>query len=543
METKSSFWLTAEHGYFEYHDPALYGVSEKTIDLATFPYDINGRNSGTIAMNGLITAASLAFVRGEIRMLAGSEQVDGTHTIWAEYVREPDDNSDDEIYLIRINLQNTTGVLYTFDRILSAEISRLNREDGSFQPLWNEAEAAKFEFAPYFAFLPVVIAVSNANPDVSKRLQNLSHIPVKKFDDNPNLYWLSDYFFRTRSEYYHTLDDVAPISEESFREFKNNILESRRDWALYNYYHSKESQALGTLSYEEIATAFASEETRTGPLSDLIPAIRLEDYYIDPKLKQVVDLMVLEKDSKIPLNTGMFYGEPASGKSTAVMLMAKMLQLPYIPVTFNSNISMDDLLGSWQPSEDGGIHFVESTFVEAYQRPSVVEFVECYYVKPGACGDLNTALDDTAQITLPNGKVIHRDPHCIIVATINAGVNEQDYRAVREQDASFDRRFEGFKEFLKPFDREVLADIIKTKSGYDDEDEITLMIKAMNDMNRNSNETGDWQTVYPSAVIRWAQHRKYKDIYDAASATVLPAASKNLDVQKDIRENILSNYW
>ena len=253
--------------------------------------------------------------------------------------------------------------------------------------------------------------------------------------------------------------------------------------------------------------------------------------------------MVMEKDSKLPVNTGMLYGPPASGKSTAVMLMAKMLQLPYIPVTFNSNISMDDLLGSWQPSEDGGIHFVESTFVEAYQSPSVVEFVECYYVKPGACGDLNTALDDTAQITLPNGKVIHRHPACFIIATINAGINEQDYKAVREQDASFDRRFEGFKEYLEPFDHNVFAQMIKHKSGYDNEDEIMLMIKVMNDMNRNANETGDWQTVYPSTVIRWAQHRKYKDIYQAAEATILPAASKNLDVQNEVRENILSNYW
>ena len=114
---------------------------------------------------------------------------------------------------------------------------------------------------------------------------------------------------------------------------------------------------------------------------------------------------------------------------------------------------------------------------------------------------------------------------------------------MREQDASFDRRFEGFKEYLEPFDHNVFAQMIKHKSGYDNEDEIMLMIKVMNDMNRNANETGDWQTVYPSTVIRWAQHRKYKDIYQAAEATILPAASKNLDVQNEVRENILSNYW
>ena len=71
---------------------------------------------------------------------------------------------------------------------------------------------------------------------------------------------------------------------------------------------------------------------------------------------------------------------------------------------------------------------------------------------------------------------------------------------MREQDASFDRRFEGFKEYLEPFDHNVFAQMIKHKSGYDNEDEIMLMIKVMNDMNRNANETGDWQTSLPTLL-------------------------------------------
>lgn len=110
--------------------------------------------------------------------------------------------------------------------------------------------------------------------------------------------------------------------------------------------------------------------------------------------------------------------------------------------------------------------------------------VECYYAKPGACGDLNTALDETAQITLPNGKIIYRHPSCFIVATMNAGENENEYRAVREQDVSFDRRFEGFKEYLDFFREDVFADMISKKSGYTDMDEILMMIKVMKDMNK-----------------------------------------------------------
>ena len=85
--------------------------------------------------------------------------------------------------------------------------------------------------------------------------------------------------------------------------------------------------------------------------------------------------------------------------------------------------------------------------------------------------------------------------------------------------------------------------MIRKKSGYTDVDEILLMIKVMKDMNKSAEETGDWQTVYPSAVIRWAQHRKYKDILSAARSTILPAASKNLEVQKEIMNSILNHYW
>lgn len=543
MKPDVNFWIEPSHGYYEGDAPMMFGVRETTVDLANYPYDIMGKQKGSVTMNGLITATALAYVRGSEHSYKMMQAADGSQTVWAEFCPEETADGARRVCLIKIYLKEETTIKRTFMRIAGAEAGFLNRETGEYEPLWTDESLDAMNVAPYMAFMPVIIGAALIDSEINKRIERLRNLPAKNYDENQNLYWLTYRLMSGRSEYYKNIGDVKPLSEESLKEFKEDVLELLRSWEIYSYYHSKDSQPLGKLPYEKIAAAFSNDEVKRSPLAQFIPSISLSDYYIDPKIKAIVDLMVMEKDSGLPVNTGMLYGPPASGKSTAVMLMAKMLQLPYIPVTFNSNISMDDLLGSWQPSEDGGIHFVESTFVEAYQSPSVVEFVECYYVKPGACGDLNTALDDTAQITLPNGKVIHRHPACFIIATINAGINEQDYRAVREQDASFDRRFEGFKEYLEPFDHNVFAQMIKHKSGYDNEDEIMLMIKVMNDMNRNANETGDWQTVYPSTVIRWAQHRKYKDIYQAAEATILPAASKNLDVQNEIRENILSNYW
>ncbi len=544
MLANENLWIKATHGYFQNEDPALHGVTESRVDLAKFPYDISGRNSGFVSMNGLIVASTLALVRGSYHYTMNeSFNSDKEKVIWAEYTPEKVDGKKTAVYLMKIRVREAEGINYTYSRISSAEILRYDAKTYEFSPVWTEEEREQMEYAPVISFIPVIIASCALNAELEKRVVNLGHLPENKYAENPNLYWLCLHFFSTRSEFYSHMSDVTALDEEEVQLFISKYLENLIGWDFKDLYNARFNMTFGDISYEQLGKVFSGEVDRNSELGKLVPDINLEDYYIDPKIKAIVDLIVLEKDSHFPINTGMLYGPPASGKSTAVMLMAKMLELPYVPVTFNSNISMDDLLGSWQPTEDGKIRFVESMFVQAYQSPSVVEFVECYYVKPGACGDLNTALDETAQITLPNGKIIYRHPACFIVATMNAGENENEYRAVREQDVSFDRRFEGFKEYLDFFKEDVFADMIRRKSGYEDTDEILMMIKVMKEMNKSAEETGDWQTIYPSAIMRWAQHRKYKDIITAARATILPAASKNLEIQKEIMDSILNHYW
>ena len=53
-------------------------------------------------------------------------------------------------------------------------------------------------------------------------------------------------------------------------------------------------------------------------LSQLVPKVNLEDYYIDPKIKGIVDLLVMEKDSNFPINTGMLYGPAKAANAGGV---------------------------------------------------------------------------------------------------------------------------------------------------------------------------------------------------------------------------------
>ncbi|MDD6255648.1 MAG: AAA family ATPase [Eubacteriales bacterium] len=542
MLANENIWIKATDGYFDSKDPAVYGVTKSRTDISSSSVEIDGKNSGFISMNGLVTAAVLAMVRGSYHYEIIDSAADGDQKIiWAEYTPEVTGGKKTEVYVMKIYLKEVNGINYSYMRINAADIIKYDASSDAFVPAWSSEEIEAMPYAPALSLIPVIIGACAQNEEIENRLSRLSHLPSDRYVDNPNLYWLSYHIFNTRSEYYSHMDDISTLDNDQLQIFITKHLENMIGWDFRDLYNV--NMSYGDISYEKISKVFSGEVDPDSELGRLVPKINLDDYYIDPKIKGIVDLLVMEKDSNFPINTGMLYGPPASGKSTAVMIIAKILNLPYVPVTFNSNISMDDLLGSWQPTEDGKIQFVESMFVKAYQSPSVVEFVECYYVKPGACGDLNTALDETAQITLPNGKIIYRHPSCFIIATMNAGENENEYRAVREQDVSFDRRFEGFKEYLDFFGEDVFAGMIAKKSGYTNTDEIMLMIRVMKDMNKAAEETGDWQTVYPSAVMRWAQHRKYKDIITAARSTILPNASKNLETQKEILDSIFNNYW
>ena len=86
MLANENIWIKATHGYFEQDDPAVHGVTESKVDLAKYPYDITGKNSGFISMNGLIIASSLALARGTFHFsLNDALHENGDKIIWAEY--------------------------------------------------------------------------------------------------------------------------------------------------------------------------------------------------------------------------------------------------------------------------------------------------------------------------------------------------------------------------------------------------------------------------------------------------------------------------
>ena len=77
MKPDVNFWIEPSHGYYDGEAPMMFGVKETTVDLADYPYDIMGKQKGSITMNGLITAAVLAHDRGSEHRYRLMQAADG----------------------------------------------------------------------------------------------------------------------------------------------------------------------------------------------------------------------------------------------------------------------------------------------------------------------------------------------------------------------------------------------------------------------------------------------------------------------------------
>ena len=85
MKPDVNFWIEPSHGYYEGDAPMMFGVRETTVDLANYPYDIMGKQKGSVTMNGLITATALSYVRGSEHSYKMMQAADGSQTVWAEF--------------------------------------------------------------------------------------------------------------------------------------------------------------------------------------------------------------------------------------------------------------------------------------------------------------------------------------------------------------------------------------------------------------------------------------------------------------------------
>ena len=273
-----------------------------------------------------------------------------------------------------------------------------------------------------------------------------------------------------------------------------------------------------------------------------------------------------------PFRNIKWVGETGTGKSTASQILAQLLNLPYVFMTFNPDTLVSDLYVNVLPSNKKGsvdtnkmtkiletavfnptdawktltgkaeevttqdvvkkvieesiektsdFMYVESPLVQAFRYGYLCELQETNLAsKPGVLGGINAALDDLGTIQLPTGEVIKRHPDTVIVMTENRG-----YEGTRKSNQAVDSRMT-LKGIFRLPDTEELAERISQNSGFKDMAVIRKMIDTMYAIRRVREENGETDGACSVREIQsWAAATDILgDPYEAAMSTILPSA-------------------
>ena len=271
------------------------------------------------------------------------------------------------------------------------------------------------EYAPVISFIPVIIASCARMPNWKRVVVNLGHLPENKYAENPNLYWLGSPF-STRLEIHSHMSDATAWMKRKFGAFHFKI--SRKSHRL-GFLQKKTLTMPDSILPSGISAMSSWERYFPEKWTDNFGTWKAGAGYqyssrmtnIDPKIEAIADLVgvPVERDiSTFRINTGhavvptscfrKIHRRHAYGKAcTRSFRTFLLLSTAISPWTI-----LLRLLAAYRRTARSVLW--RTVFVQAYQSPSVVEFVERYSRKTWQPAETwNTALDETAQITLPNG--------------------------------------------------------------------------------------------------------------------------------------------
>lgn len=270
-------------------------------------------------------------------------------------------------------------------------------------------------------------------------------------------------------------------------------------------------------------------------LPELIPAFDLNIIKVQPDILCLATMVKEEISTVNPINNLLLYGEAGAGKSTAAKVLAQLWGIPYRFTNFSLNSEESELIGTYRPKEDGTFDFFEPAFVKTFRDGGVIELMEINYARPGALGVLNSALDDTAEITIGNGENVKRHSQCIIIATTNVA-----YAGCQQMNAALKDRFQEILEVEKMPTTDLL-EVVMHMSGNTDKVLIAKMIDAVQKISiKMSEEQITGGICSTRQLINWARKARYEsNPITAAKTTILAGVSFDKQIVDDITDTIL----
>lgn len=184
----------------------------------------------------------------------------------------------------------------------------------------------------------------------------------------------------------------------------------------------------------------------------------------------------------------LFEGESGTGKSTAARVIASRCGIPFVALNCSTNIEEADIFGSMIPNptkksaEDPEFIWQDGPLTKAIRYGYVGIIEELGFGRPGVLGKINSLLDESRQIDLPNGEVLKAHPNFRIIATTNIG-----YEGTNRLNKALVNRFEICKKFVD-LDEKEMKEVILNRTGYSNMDKVNKILEVYRMIKKYSNE-------------------------------------------------------
>lgn len=221
----------------------------------------------------------------------------------------------------------------------------------------------------------------------------------------------------------------------------------------------------------------------------------------------------------------LFEGESGTGKSTAARVIASRCGLPFVAINCSTNIEESDIFGTMIPNpekataDDAEFIWKDGPLTKAIRNGYVGIIEELGFGRPGVLGKINSLLDESRQIDLPNGEVLKAHPNFRLIATTNIG-----YEGTNRLNKALVNRFEICKKFVD-LDEKEAKEIIMARTGYTNADKITKILEVYRAIKKYSDEQNLGLVISIRQLLNiFKQGKYYKNAKDAVNNLLLNQA-------------------
>lgn len=240
----------------------------------------------------------------------------------------------------------------------------------------------------------------------------------------------------------------------------------------------------------------------------------------------------------------LFEGDAGTGKSTAARVIPSRCDMPFVAFNCSTNIEEADMFGTMIPNpekksaEDPEFIWKDGPATKAIRNGYVLIIEEINFARPGILGKLNSLLDESRQMDLPNGEVIKAHPNFRIIATCNIA-----YEGTNRLNKALIDRFEICKKF-EDLDQKEATAIIKSRTGYADDTKISSIFNVYHAVKKYSNEQNLGLIVSIRCLLNiFKMGKYYKNARDALNSLMLNQAFlEEPEHLKYFKDTVLSAY-